>query len=127
MEIMARPKAVSQGVEGRMQHRLISWLFSKPAVGTVVIAGFLTFSCVPQLRADDDDCQRRIAKADHRLHEAVEHHGPQSRQAEHARHDLHEAREHCWTSAHRWWDEHEHKWHTERDWDDRDHDRDDRR
>jgi hypothetical protein len=22
---------------------------------------------------------------------------------------------------HRWWDEHEHRWHTERDWDDHDH------
>jgi hypothetical protein len=107
-----------------MQHRLISWLFSRPVIGAAVIAGCLTFSCVPQLRADDDDCQRRIAKADHRLHEAVEHHGSQSHQAQQARHELHEAREHCWSRSHRWWDEHERRWRTERDWDDRDYDRD---
>jgi hypothetical protein len=107
-----------------MQQRLISWVFSKTAIGAVVIAGFLTLTSVPQLRADDGDCQRRIAKADHRLHEAIEHHGPHSRHAERARHELHEARERCWSRSHRWWDEHERKWRTEHDWDDRDHDRD---
>lgn len=109
-----------------MRYRCIAGLMAKSAI-TGVVAGLLTLGLVPQLRADDDDCQRRIARADHRLHEAIEHHGPQSRQADHARHELHEAREHCWNNGHRWWDEHEHKWRTGRDWDDRDHDRDDRR
>jgi len=44
-----------------------------------------------------------IAKADHKLHEAVEHHG--------------------WNERHRWWDEDGHRWHSDRDWDDHDHDR----
>jgi hypothetical protein len=37
---------------------------------------------------------------------------------------LHEARERCWRERHQWWDEHEHRWRTERDWDEHDHDRD---
>jgi hypothetical protein len=71
-----------------------------------------------------DDCQRRIARADHKLHEAVEHHGWQSPQAEHWRHELTEARSYCWERNHRWWDEDERRWHNDRDWDDHDHDRD---
>ena len=102
------------------------WLISRLAVVAVTFS-FVLGSGVPRLQADDNDCQRRISKADHRLHEAVEHHGPQSKQAEHARHDLREAREHCWNNGNRWWNEDDRKWHTERDWDDHDHDRDDRR
>jgi len=87
------------------------------------LAGFLLFAGAPRLRADDDFCQRRIAKADHRLHEAIEHHGRESRQADHARAQLHEAREQCWNRNKRWWDEDGHRWRSERDWDDHDHDR----
>lgn len=89
---------------------------------TVALAGCLLFAGASQVRADDH-CQRRVAKADHKLHEAIEHHGYYSRQAEHWRHELHEARERCWNERHRWWDEHEHRWHRDRDWDDHDHDR----
>ena len=86
--------------------------------------GMLAFLGAPPASAEDyDSCQRRIAKADHKLHEAAEHHGWDSRQAEHARHELHEARERCWNERHRWWDEDGHRWHTDRDWDDHDHDR----
>jgi len=90
-----------------------------------VFAGFLTLSAAPQASAYDyDGCQRRIAKADHRLHEAIEDHGFYSRQAEHARHELREARERCWRENRRWWDEDGHRWHSDRDWNDHDHDRD---
>ncbi len=91
---------------------------------TLALAGCLLFAGAPQLRADYDDCQRRVAKADHKLHEAIEHHGYESRQAEHWRHELHEARERCWRMNNPWWDEHGHRWRSDRDWDDRDHDRD---
>jgi hypothetical protein len=98
--------------------------FSRRALlAAAALAGFLMFLGAPQLRADDD-CQRRIAKADHRLHEAIEHHGYRSEQAERRRKELHEVRERCWNAKHRWWDEHEHRWHTDRDWDDHDHDQD---
>lgn len=107
-----------------MRYRLTDVLFGKWALAAIALAGFLWCATVPRVHAKDDDCQRRIAKADHRLHEALEHHGAQSEQAERARHELHEAREQCWTADRRWWDEDQHRWHTERDWDDRDHDRD---
>jgi hypothetical protein len=91
---------------------------------SAVVLGLLAFVGVPGASADSyDKCQRRIAKADHKLHEAIEHHGWYSRQADHARHELHETRERCWNERHRWWDEDGHRWHSDRDWDDHDHDR----
>ncbi|PYT71695.1 MAG: hypothetical protein DMG39_12230 [Acidobacteria bacterium] len=88
------------------------------------LLGLLAFAATPRASADDyDRCQRRVAKADHKLHEAIEHHGQYSRQANHARHELREARERCWNEHHRWWDEDGHRWRNDRDWDDHDHDR----
>ena len=98
----------------------------KVTLAGAALAGFLLFTGAPRLRADDDGCQKRISKADHHLHEAIEHHGRESKQADKARHELHEARDYCWSHDHRWWDEHEHHWHSEHDWDDRDHDKYDR-
>ena len=90
-----------------------------------VLTVVLAFTAVPRLHAEDQDrCQRRVAHADHELHEAIEKHGRHSRQADHERREVHEARERCWRESHRWWDEHEHRWHTDRDWDEHDHDRD---
>jgi hypothetical protein len=98
--------------------------FGKAMLAAAAIAGLVVFAGAPSARADDDrNCQRRIVKADHKLHEAVEHHGWDSRQADRARHELHEARERCWNERHRWWDEDGHRWHSDRDWDDHDHDR----
>jgi hypothetical protein len=107
-----------------MRHRLNNSLFGKTLLAAAALAGFLMFTGVPSQCADRDDCQRRIARADHRLHEAIEHHGYRSEQAERRRHELREAREYCWRANHRWWDEHEHRWHAERDWDEHDHDHD---
>src|SRR5712672_1285453 len=107
-----------------MQTKLQSRIFgaTKVTLAGAALAGFLLFACAPSLRAADN-CQKRIAKADHRLHEAIEHHGRESRQADHARAQLHEAREQCWNRNKRWWDEDGHRWRSERDWDDHDHDR----
>jgi hypothetical protein len=95
----------------------------KRGLGQVLLAGtallgFLFFVEAPRVQANESECQHRIAKADHRLHEAIEHHGWNSPQAEHARHQLHEAREYCWSTYHRWWDEDDRRWRSERDWDD---------
>ena len=111
-----------------MKIKLQSRIFgaAKVTLAGAAMAGFLLLTGASRLRAHDDDCQRRIARADHRLHEAIEDHGRNSRQAEKARHELHEAREDCYTRNHRWWDEDEHRWRSERDWDDHDHDRYDR-
>ena len=107
-----------------MRHRsklggkLATW---KLIVGTGLLAGGLAlFGATPSASADD--CQERIIKADHRLHEAIEHHGYESKQAEHARHELREARSYCWEHGHRWWDVEGSRWHRDRDWDDHDHD-----
>ena len=96
--------------------------FGKTVLATVALGGFLLLAGTPRAIADNDQCQHRIAKADHKLHEAGEHHGWHSKQAERARQELHEARERCWSRYHRWWDEDGHRWHTDRDWDDHDHD-----
>lgn len=91
----------------------------------VIVGGFLLGSALPQLQAEDiDRCQRRVIHAEHELHRAVERYGRNSARANHERRELHAVRERCWRERHRWWDEHEHRWHTERDWDEHDHDRD---
>ncbi|HYL65038.1 MAG TPA: hypothetical protein VE077_20685 [Candidatus Methylomirabilis sp.] len=92
------------------------------ALTAVVLSGFMFFAGAPSAKAEDG-CQRRIAKADYKLHEAAERHGWYSPQADHWRHELREARERCWRDEHRWWDQDGHRWHSDRDWDDRDHDR----
>jgi dienelactone hydrolase len=98
--------------------------FGKAMLAGVALAGLLAFGAVPRAYAEDyDACQRRVAKADHKLHEAVEHHGWDSKQADRARNELRQARERCWKERQRWWDEDGHRWHTDRDWDDHDHDR----
>lgn len=103
-----------------MQHRS-NFGSLKTVLGTAALATGLTFFArTPTAKADD--CQERIVKADHRLHEAIEHHGFQSKQADHARHELREAREYCWEHSHHWWDAEGNRWRTEHDWDDHDHD-----
>jgi len=96
-------------------------ILSKGLLCLTVVGGLMFFGAVPRATADSEEqCQHRLAHAEHELHEAIERHGPNSRQADHKRHDLHEARERCWREHHRWWDEREHRWHEQRDWDDRD-------
>ena len=107
-----------------MRHRT-DLVRGKMILGTGLLAGSLALVlAAPGARADD--CRERIAKADHRLHEAREKHGGESKQAEHARHELAEARQYCWERGHRWWDVEGNRWHTDRDWDDHDRDHDHR-
>ena len=89
-----------------------------------IAAGLLFCPVLPALHAETyDRCQRRIIHAEREVNRAVEKHGPHSEQARHERRELRAVRERCWRENHRWWDEREHRWHTEQDWD-RDHDRD---
>lgn len=105
-----------------MRHSWKNLLFRSTSVAAA-LAAFL-FTATPLLRADDRDCQRRIVRADHKLDQAVSRHGFRSRQAQRARQELRQARERCWNVNHRWWDEHDRRWRTERDWNDNDHDGD---
>ncbi len=92
---------------------------------TAALAGLLLFTAAPKAHAESpEECQHRIQHADHELHEAIERHGRDSREAADKRQRLHEARERCWQENHRWWDEDEHRWHDQQDYNDRDHDRD---
>ncbi len=101
-----------------------SWAVSC-GLGVALIASVAAPRVLAQSREDiNERCQRRIQHADHELHEAIERHGRDSREADQRRHELHEARERCWQENHRWWSEHDQRWHDQRDWDDRDHDRD---
>lgn len=95
-------------------------LLASLAVGLALLG----YTAVPRAHADDkeDGCKHRIQQANHRVHEAIEHHGESSPEAEHARHELHEAREQCWRENHKWWDEDQRRWHDQQDWDDHDHD-----
>jgi hypothetical protein len=90
---------------------------------TLVIAAFAAGLIViaPSARADDD-CQKRVIHADHELHKAIDKHGPNSPDADKWRAELASARSYCWDHEHKWWDEDGHRWHTEKDWDDHDHD-----
>jgi len=98
---------------------------AKGALFSIVAGGVLLFTGNPTLRAETvDHCQRRIVHAERELHEAILRHGRNSWRANHERRELHSARERCWRERQRWWDEHEHRWHTARDWNEHDHDND---
>ncbi|HWY07509.1 MAG TPA: hypothetical protein VNY24_11665 [Candidatus Acidoferrales bacterium] len=105
-----------------MKLQFNAWGFRAVLSASALSAALFFVGAAPS-RADNDDCQKRIARADHKLHEAAEHHGWNSPQAAKYRHQLAEAREWCWEHSHRWWDEDGRRWRTDRDWDDHDHDR----
>src|SRR5260370_27056508 len=100
--LQSHSKVEENGMGTKLQSKRFG--LGKIVLAGSALAGFLFFTGAPRFRADGD-CQRRIAKADHRLHEAIEHHGRDYRQADHASRDLHQAREDCWKRNHRWWDE----------------------
>ena len=94
----------------------------KSLFSLVILTAVLLCAAVPCLQAEDlDGCQRRVAHAEHELHEAIEKYGRNSRQANHERRELSKAREHCWHERHQWWEEHARRWHKEH-WNDHDHD-----
>jgi hypothetical protein len=72
---------------------LVRGMFGRAALATAALSGFVLFAGVPSAKADN--CQRRIAHAEHELGEAIEDHGYNSRQADHWRHERHEAHEAC--------------------------------
>jgi hypothetical protein len=90
-------------------------------IAASALAASLFFVGAATVRADDD-CQKRVDKADKNLHEAAAKHGWDSPEAAKYREELNQARSYCWEHNHRWWSADDHRWHTERDWDDHDHD-----
>ena len=104
---------------------LLKSAFGKAALATAALGGFLFFAGAPGAKANEwDDCNRRAAYTDYRLHEAIEYFGYYSPQANHWRHERHEAFECVEHQRHEWRErEHrEHEWREhhrdrERDWD----------
>jgi hypothetical protein len=95
-------------------------LFGKATLFTVALGGFLLFAGAPSAKANAwEDCDRRVERAEWKLHEAIERHGYYSRQAQHWRHELREEQQRCWR-------ERERREHRDYDWHryDRDRDRD---
>jgi hypothetical protein len=91
---------------------------SKWMMALAVLAAFTILPAMPRAHAEtEEQCKDRIVKANVKLHDAIDHHGPNSSQADHARHDLQDARERCWKEHHKWWDEDQHRWHDQQDWD----------
>jgi hypothetical protein len=89
-------------------------LFGKAALAAAALSGFLLFSGAPSAKANDwDNCDRRVDRAEWKLHEAIEHHGYYSRQAGHWR-ERREWREHEWRQQQRY---DEHRYNRDRDWD----------
>jgi len=71
--------------------------FGKGALATAALAGLLFLAAPPGVQAaGGDDCQRRIAKTEHELGEAIEDHGYNSRQANHWREERREAYDRCY-------------------------------
>src|SRR5260370_24325841 len=91
--LQSHSKVEENGMGTKLQSKRFG--LGKIVLAGSALAGFLFFTRAPRLRAVGH-CQRPIAKADHRLPQALEHHAPASRQGYHARRDLHEAREDCW-------------------------------
>jgi hypothetical protein len=98
-------------------------LVKQAIVLSAILAAVLLSAPVSCIHAEElDECQQRVVHVEHSLHEAIHQYGPNSKQANRERLELQRAREHCWNEEHRWWDEHEHRWHTARDWNEHDHD-----
>jgi len=95
-------------------------------LSTVLTAGLSVgmLATAPRLLADDHgDCERRVEHAEARLDQAIQKHGERSHEAEERRRDLNAERDRCWQKYHGWWNAHDKRWHTDRDWE-QDHDRD---
>lgn len=85
----------------------------------MALTAMLAFGFVPHAYTDDDraECQHRIQKAEAKLDAAVRKHGKNSAKAQARRAELRAQRERCYNRVRAWWDNHEHKWHEDRDWD----------
>src|SRR5258708_36667725 len=83
--------------------------YGKLLATLAALAGFLLFTGAPRVSAGESECEHRTERADHRLHEAIEHHGWDSPQPETARHQLREARQDCWSPSNKGGTPHAHR------------------
>jgi hypothetical protein len=72
-------------------------------LATAALGGFLLFAGAPSAKADNwENCDRRANYSERRYHEAVEHYGPNSREARHWAHERREAYECMKHARHEW-------------------------
>jgi hypothetical protein len=78
----------------QLHKHLLKSVFGKAALATATLGGFMLFAGTPSAKANGwDDCNRRAAYTDWRLHESIERFGYYSSQANHWRHERNEAYE----------------------------------
>jgi hypothetical protein len=76
----------------QLNRQLLKAVFGKTVLATAALSGLLLFAGAPSAKANDwDDCNRRAAYSEGRLHESVQHFGYYSPQAGYWRHERHEA------------------------------------
>lgn len=96
--------------------RFLRSIIGKTAFAVAALSAFLLFAGAPTAKANDwDDCNRRLAYTDWRLHEAIEHFGYYSSEARYWRHERHEAYERLEHFRYEW-REHERREWREREW-----------
>ncbi|MGD0566793.1 MAG: hypothetical protein ABSA78_00195 [Candidatus Sulfotelmatobacter sp.] len=97
--------------------------FAKTAVAALIAAALMWFvAAAPLAHADDrSHCQHAIEKAEANLDRAIHDHGDHSPQANDRRRDLNAERQKCWDQYHQWWNGKEHRWETERNWEENPH------
>jgi hypothetical protein len=94
---------------------------SAKLLGKAALCGFLLFVGSRAAKANDGrDGDRRVDRAEWNLHEAIEHYGYYSRQANHWRHELREEQERRWCEQREWREHHNYNGRRH----DRDRDRD---
>jgi len=94
-------------------HKRLTRSLSKAALASAALAGLL-FAGPSAQAADRRDCERRIARTERHLRDAIEDHGYYSRQANHWRHERREAYQRCRRDAERF--EHRYNRDHDRDW-----------
>jgi len=91
----------------KLHLHLLQSVFGKAVLATAALGGILLFAGAPSARANDwDDSNRRAAYTDWQYHQAVEHFGPNSREARHWAHERHEAYERLEHARHEWREHH---------------------
>jgi hypothetical protein len=100
-----------------IRRKIAGW--SKLMATLIALSATLTLGFAPRAYGDDDraECQHRIRKAEAKLDAAIRKHGEHSAQADTRRTELKAQRERCYNRVRAWWNEHERKWHEDRDWD----------
>lgn len=78
-------------------------VFRKPGLATLLLSGIFLFAGASGVKANSwDDCNRRAANTDWRLHESIAHFGYYSPQTAYWRHQRHEAYERLRHYRHEW-------------------------